>query len=209
MPAVVVAGTTPPELGVSIVASYLASLQSDRSRSTVLESLRRVSKALGIEDYRSIPWGMLGYDRLQVIRQSLADTFAPATANVTLSAVRGVLRVGYLTHRITLDQWTAAQNTRKIKGTRVKKGRSLSEDEIAQLFDACDRGQRVGSTPPPRCVMLRALVATMCGLGLRREEAGEPPSTKSRATRSAFWAKETAKGSDTSTPPPESAWRAG
>lgn len=155
------------ERSAAIVTSYLASLQSSRSQSTAEDSFKRIAKVLGLESPRQIPWTRLGYDELQLIRRLLAETGAPATANVTLSAIRGVFRVGYLTQRLSANQWMAAQQVKKVKGSRLGAGRALSQAEIFRLFDACAKSER------PRSTMLQAIVATMCGLGLRNEETVE------------------------------------
>jgi integrase/recombinase XerD len=158
--------------GKELVADYVATLQSEHSRGAVVDSLRRIAKVLAvqipaIESWEDVPWGELDWRAFQLIRQRLSETYPPATANVTLSTLRGLYRTAYHQGRVPLALYLASKDTKQVRGSRIEAGRSLSPDELRDLVRAAE------AMPGDRGVMLQALVAVMAGLGLRREEAAE------------------------------------
>jgi hypothetical protein len=76
----------------SPVDAYLSRL-APSSRLTMAKLIRRLVKLLGsptrAEEY---PWSLLDYARTIALRKTLASRYAPATANLALCALRGVLR---------------------------------------------------------------------------------------------------------------------
>lgn len=151
--------------GDALVRSYLATLGSPRSVSTMTESFARVASALGVPHYSEIPWAKLDLDALALIRHQLDQTHRPATTNLTLSAVRGVLGEAADRGLITEQFLGAARRRLKgVRGSRIPKGRALSNDEIGHL--------RVTAAmfDEPKASMMLAILMLALGTGLRREE---------------------------------------
>jgi len=178
-----------PAAGYELAVSYYATLDSPRSRATAVESLRRVAKSLGLllvdehgqplrdvrgrtrGDERAIPWAEMcrreDLDSLLLIRQKLVkrEDLSPATRNVTLSHLRGVLGVAF--DEGAIGQHFHAVVRRRLKntkGSRPEKGRALGDTEIAALLDQADR------YASPKGPLLRAVLLIGIGTGLRRAE---------------------------------------
>jgi integrase len=157
---------------VALVASYFGSLQSERSRTTARESLRRAARAaMGVltEKTRiepeSIPWTRLGLDELNALRQRLAEFYPPSTANMTLGAVRGLYRIAYLKGWIDERQREAALAVKNVRGSRLRRGGQVSPADYARFIATLDELPSVhGGT------MMRAALAVCVGGGLRRDE---------------------------------------
>lgn len=157
-------------VGAELVALYLSSLQSKKSRQTMLEAFRRLARAIGLEgpdDYRRIPWHRLSFRELQLFKSCLVadERIGPATANLTLTALRQVLKIGYLQGKVTQKQLNDSQYLGAVKGSRLAAGRELSPEEVARVWTACRTYEE------PKRTQLEALFAVLLGGGLRREEA--------------------------------------
>ena len=157
--------------GDALVATYVGALQSPRSRGTMEESLRRVARLVpgtqGPGDLAALFLALpedRTLDALGAMRRALAEKYPPSTANLSLSALRGMLRVAYLKGQITDRQWAAAQATKNVKGSRLTRGAALSpKDERALRAE-------LRQLPSYQGVMLDAAVGLSIGAGLRRDE---------------------------------------
>jgi len=160
--------------GAALVASYVATLQSPRSRSTVQESLRRVARLVPGKRPLEGPGELAALflavpedktlDTLNLLRQRLAERYPPATANLSLSSLRGMLRVAYLKGQLTDRQYAAVQGTKNIKGSRFTRGDALSlKDEKALRAEA-------RQLPSYQGVMVDTIIGISIGAGLRRDE---------------------------------------
>lgn len=149
----------------SPVAAYLSTL-GPLSRATMLDSLNRLARLLsaGAHDAWTFAWTALGYARLQALRTTLAERYAPATANRHLSAVRGVLREAFRLGMISGDDYQRARLVGQVRGDRPPAGRALTRGEVAALFAACDPTTAGGARDA-------AALALLYGCGLRRGEA--------------------------------------
>ena len=84
------------------IVVYLASL-SEGSRRAMWASLENIARFLsgGEADAFGLAWHKLRYQHTAFVRSQLSASYAPATANKMLSALRGVLkecfRLGYIT----------------------------------------------------------------------------------------------------------------
>jgi site-specific recombinase XerD len=147
------------------VKVYLIRLgpSSRRTMRAALDDAARLltSGRLGAEQ---VPWPGLEYQHMTALRAQLTEACAPATGNRILTAVRGVLkecrRLGYM----PLEQQVSASDLPPIRGHCLPKGRMLSPDELARLFEVCAQDQR------PMGRRDAALLALLCGAGLRRSE---------------------------------------
>jgi integrase len=142
---------------------YLASL-APGSRPTQIGALRHVARFLGTTP-AAMNWKALRRPDLIAIRSWLAASFAPATGNRIMVAMRGVLRASVeLGHRTRVEVEDLV-DLPGIDGVRVAPGRSVSPDELAAMF----RALRASGTQ--MAARNAALLALLCGCGLRRAEA--------------------------------------
>lgn len=145
------------------VAVYLASL-SPGSRPTMLTALRTIASLISPEaDAMTFPWASLDFAHTAAIRTKLGETYAPATANKILAALRGAMKMSFRLGLISADQLTRATSFDAVRGTRVPKGRAISQGELRALFGLCDALKPVGARDA-------ALLALLYAAGLRRAE---------------------------------------
>jgi integrase len=159
------------------VQQYVVGQLSPRSRETALDALRRIARlATGRPDARAedFPWPVISYELATRLRRSLFDRtkegdIAPGTANLTLSHLRGIVRTMYGMGLVTHEQLVVAHPgmIKNVPGSRIVRGRMLSEDEEKALRAAARAldGYRGG--------MLDAAVTLAIGAGLRREEVAD------------------------------------
>jgi len=158
--------------GEALVRSYLATLSSPRSVSTMRESFVRVAAVLDARHYSEIPWAKLDLDAILLIKKRLEARYPPATTNLTLAAVRGLLREAADRDLIPEDfHQKARRKLKSVAGSRISKGRQLSDDEIGNLLVAAQMFDE------PKGTMLRTILLLGIGLGLRREEICTLPLT--------------------------------
>lgn len=177
------------------VRAYLSNL-APGSRRTMLQSLAALTDTLlerepahvlktrgacadaGAENERRVyafAWEQLRYDHTAAIRAKLIDLTTPAdgkpaslsvaTANKSLIALRRILREAWKLQLIGQEDFERAVAIEGIKGGRIEKGRALTQKELLKLAICCEEeasplGARDG-----------AIVALLCGAGLRRESA--------------------------------------
>ena len=126
-------------------------------------SLAKVAGMLGYP-IDACPWSALRHEHVAAIRAQLADTYAPASANKMLSAVRGTLRAAWRMSQMSTDDYQRAVDVGNVRGSRLPAGRALDGGELRALFDACADGTASGARDA-------AALALMFGCGLRRDEA--------------------------------------
>ena len=145
--------------------AYLATLTSPASRATMASHLRTVAELL-FSDPRigSVPWTAVDYTQLALLRARLTDLYRPATVNVKLQALRGVLKAAWLQGSFPADTYHRLVSVPLVRGTRLPAGRSLASAEINALFESCAGGDLLGARDA-------AAVALLYGGGLRRNEA--------------------------------------
>jgi integrase/recombinase XerD len=160
-------GHLPPESPLAPVLLYLNSLAGSGHRSMRV-NLERAGTLLGGRglDY---DWYGLRAGHVEFLRGTmLGEGYAPATINVTLSAVREVARRAWLLQPewMTADDLTRILTVRRVRaGERIRPARALSAEEIASLLKACDRaGGPIGARDA-------AILVLLYRGGLRRGEA--------------------------------------
>ena len=155
-------------------AVYLASLGAG-SRRTMHTSLNIIAGLLGISEVRdaaghdvrclAVPWGSLRYQHTIAIRAELQNRYAPATANKLLAALRRVLREARRLGQISPDDYDQAADIRNIRGSRLPRGRLLSDGEVVALMRTCAEDSTAAGARDA------AIIALLRGTGLRRSEA--------------------------------------
>ena len=147
-------------------ALYLARL-APSSRQTIRCVLGGVAQTLsaGRHTLWSLPWHQVRYPQMSALRAHLAATYAPATANLYMTAVRGVLAECWQLGLLSAEEKARACNLPSIRGERLPAGRAVAVGELRALLRACaeDRG--------PAARRDAALVGVLYGSGLRRAEA--------------------------------------
>lgn len=158
-------GSWPPPPSLHPVEAYLSRLSSG-SRRTMRQALERMAVLLsgGRLDSRAFPWPALRYQHTQALRTKLGEELAPATANKHLAALRGVLQETWRLGYISSDEHARAVDLKSFKGTRLPRGRALTQGEVRQLFAAC----AWDDTPAGR--RDAAILGLLYGAGLRRAE---------------------------------------
>lgn len=145
------------------VAVYLARLASENSRAAMRNQLRNVCRILaGHDDVRAFPWHELRAQHTEAVRAELVARYAPATVNLALSALRGVLRAARRLGLIDAETFEAAVDLSPARGRRTPPGRELSAREQQRLVETCDDS--------PIGVRDAAIFAVLFGGGLRRSE---------------------------------------
>lgn len=156
--------------------AYLASLGSERTRTTMRDDLAMVAAlVLGVDpdsvsaaDRRllifDVQWHALRITHMNAIRTALAQRYKYNTANRMLCAVRGVLKACWQQELISGEDYHRARAVAPVKGTTLPAGRDLGGGEIAALFEACaaDQNQTAGARD--------AALLACADAGLRRAE---------------------------------------
>jgi site-specific recombinase XerD len=152
---------------------YLARLSPGSHRST-LSALHEIAKILtaGRYDAFQIDWSTLRYEHTLNLSSILRNrpvpgrpdtTYAPATINKYLAALRGCLRECFRLGYLNAETYHRAIDVPTAQGTSILKGRALSDVEMASLFAICP-GESLQQ------IRDRALLAILYGGGLRRSE---------------------------------------
>lgn len=150
-------------LDENAAAVYLATL-SENGRRAMLRCLDVVAGYLAGIDALGFPWGALRYQHVAAVRRELILEYSPATVNLTLSALRGVLKQAFLLGQMAADDYRKAIAVKGIKNHTLPAGRELSAGEIAAIMSVCE------GDPRPAGVRDGALFALMYSAGLRRAE---------------------------------------
>jgi integrase/recombinase XerD len=157
----------------SLVESYFGTLQSQKSKDTMHESFKRLARVMSngrSSDYRAIPWHKLDFDKLNLIRDVLARSYAPSTANLTFTSLRQMLRVAFLQGKVSQELLLQAQGVKSVQGRRILKGRAMTEDETGRFWDVCR------ALEEPARTMWLAITAVLLGGGARRAEVCALPT---------------------------------
>jgi site-specific recombinase XerD len=148
----------------SPMAAYLSRL-APSSRLTMAKLLRRIVTLLDSSTAaEAYPWARLDYARTIQLRQTLASHYAPATANLALSALRGVLREAWRLGQISYEDFRRASDLAHVRGDCQRPRKSVDTRNIERLLavtqgDQTLRGRR-------DC----AILSVLYGAGLRRAE---------------------------------------
>jgi site-specific recombinase XerC len=150
------------------VLAYLGRLNTPLSRESMYRRLTVVARLLTDDtmDARHFAWHRLEYSELLAVRARLARTCAMQTVNVTLAAVRGVIREAWRMGYISGEQRDRLCDVQNIPGTRLRVGRALETAELTQLLYSCQADRRwvLGARDA-------ALLGLLYGCGLRSSEA--------------------------------------
>jgi len=146
-------------------AVYIASLggiktTGGRTQAQALRVIAEMFKA----DPLNLNWGKLRYQHTNAIRARLMESYAPATANKMLSALRQALKHARRLGQISGDDYDNAIDLDPVTGETLPAGRELSQGEILALMNACQNDETPAGTRDA------AIIGMMYGAGLRRAE---------------------------------------
>ncbi len=174
--------TLMPRVGIDPVAAYLATL-APKSRAVVRERLQAVAREIGA-DPASMPWHELRAPHVDFIRGRLLELGrAPATVNLTLAALRGVLKQARNQNLIADEEYRRIAEVKPARGSRLPAGRDISGGELRAMVEVCVHDQ--GAAGPRDLAILAVLYIG----GLRRSElvaldvtdyGADPPSLRVR-----------------------------
>jgi integrase len=162
----------PPQIRIPPPSDSLA--HPSRRRRTAQENVT----------YLYCAWSALRYAHTSAIRDWLgAQTeqpvgggtprYAPATVNLMLAALRGVLKEAWRLGDMSAEDYHRAADVQNITATTLPRGRSLTHGELSALLSSCLRDRGYYETFPRqflRDVRDAALIAMLYSIGLRRFE---------------------------------------
>lgn len=147
--------------------AYMDRLASTGSKDTMSKALRRASRLMGLAESTpldAVPWHALRFDHLVALRaRMLEDGLKPATINVTLAALRGVIDTAFALGLLDGDTAARAMKVKGLKDVRPPTGREVTLLELEALVKACDLASEAGARD-------LAVLALGYGAGLRRHE---------------------------------------
>jgi site-specific recombinase XerD len=127
--------------------------------------LRSVAKIVGLST-DEIRWSGLRSEVISVVRALMLERcYAPATINATLSALKGGAHAAWQLKQLKTEEYQRIRDVKGVHGSRLPRGRALSDREVSRLVEACLRDSS------PAGARDLALVALLGSGGLRRSEA--------------------------------------
>ena len=147
---------------------HLRRLQPSGRRSQ-RSGLKTIARAIshGRLEPEEVPWHLLRYQYTSAIRDWLAASQRPGTANTYLSGLRGVLKECWRLDWMSTDDYLRAVELDPVPGFSVPRGRHLGGGEVRALFE------HLAQDPRPIARRDAAALALLVGAGVRgRELAG-------------------------------------
>jgi len=151
----------------SPAAVYIASL-AEGSRRTMIGALDLSARVLtrGVCDAATLPWWALRKIHTNALRGWLISHRQPATANKTLSAVRGTLRAAWDMELLSAEDYHRAASVKSVKFKQSEQaaGRAITHGEVSALLRAC------AADPTPAGPRDAVVIGCLIFAGLRRAE---------------------------------------
>jgi len=147
------------------VTLYLQGLVPSGRRS-VKSLLKTAAAILDFEgELEVMPWSIIEYQHLASIRSTLQEQQKSAnTINLTLSALKGVMKACFNLKLISADQLLLLNDIKRVRGKRLPSGRSLSKQDIKKIYRACEKDKTIAGKRD------QAIITTMLASGIRRSE---------------------------------------
>ena len=146
---------------------FLASLASDHSRYHMQRHLSKIAQMLtGDEkaDAFSVDWAQVRYPHSAAIRARLMQQYRPATVNVMLSALRGVLKESWRLGHMDAETYQRAVDVANVKSETLPSGRHIAFGEIQALANACYADESSAGARDS------AIIGLLAVCGVRRSE---------------------------------------
>jgi integrase len=123
-------------------AFYLASLQSNRSRFTMHNSLNIIAEILtGNPDAFTCDWASVRYKQVLEVRTKLAERYSPATVNKMLSGLRRTLNAAWQLGQITTENYQKAVSVKGFWPVKSPPKHEISRADVDALMKACKQDQ--------------------------------------------------------------------
>lgn len=169
-------------------AVFIAGLSSQHSKRNMTRYLNLIAVAfLGIVEskvtvagkgrpaivdttYLTVNWERLGFQHVAAIKAWLMERYAPATVNVMLSAVRGVLGAAWKLGQLSAEEYQRAIDVDNVKVDTMPAGRNVEALEVKTLLEACKVNKADAKLKDIRDA---ALIAVLYATGMRRDEAAK------------------------------------
>lgn len=153
------------QVSINPVDLYLDNL-APTGRRSMRSALQVAVALLGFhESLESISWQQLSYQHLAQTRNILKQQGKAAnTINLTLSALRGVMKACFNLKLIDADQLLSINAVKHVRSSRLPSGKSLSGNDLQKLLRVCKHDK---SNQGKRDL---ALLTLMLCTGLRRSE---------------------------------------
>ena len=161
--------------GVNPAKVYLDKLHGEGRRG-IETMLNLIAKILsdGRLNCFEINWPALRYEQAMDIRDFLITVrfeketdkgkeewdYKPATINLALSALRGVLTTSWKMGLMTTDDYLKAKSIESVKSSTELAGRDISPDEIEALMKVCEDDKSIAGARESAIIA----ILTMCGL---------------------------------------------
>lgn len=188
-------GTIAPAGGHNPAFSYLkAIIRTESGRRAQHNALQVVARMIGEKltgapwTIATCPWAQLRYEHVNwfavafgerkktvtrggarggvpIPRGQTDEPMGLATVRRHIDAIRGVMREAFRHQLIGHEQYLLIREVRAPRGSRLPTGRALTRAEVKALCDACD------ADDTPLGARDRALIALLCGCGLRGIDA--------------------------------------
>lgn len=150
-------------MGLRPLYEYLLSLNSPKSRVSMLSAIKIALAQIGCTP-ENFDWRNLRENVVTAIVAKLGLTYAPATINNILAALKGVARRVWVNEFISTREYEMIRSIKAVRGSRLSKGRALSVQEIRSMFEKLTAEDTVRSRRDA------AIFAVMSECGLRRAE---------------------------------------
>jgi site-specific recombinase XerD len=149
---------------VNAALVYLSSLNTDKSRASMLSTLNAIAMLIGAIDCGAVAWQNMRFEHVQAIRSKLLEEYKPATVNKYLSAIRGVLKSAWQLGQMSAEDYTKAVSVAGVRSRALLQGREVGQGEIHSLMTVCCYDSR------PAGARDAAVIALLYAGGLRRSE---------------------------------------
>jgi site-specific recombinase XerD len=145
---------------------YIAGLTSPHSRRNMTRYLNQIADLLtgGRYDALALNWGAIRVEHTKAIRARLIDHYAPATVNVMLSALRGVIKAAWELGYMDAESRDRATNVKNVKVETLPAGRDIKQGEFLALAETCYQDDSAAG------VRDSAIIGLLYTCGLRRAE---------------------------------------
>jgi len=161
--------TTDTQFKNNPAVCYVLTLGTDQSRKKLVRILNSVARFFGHQDLLTCPWEKMKQEDILTIKtfMQVSKKLSPATVNLTLCAIRGVIRQAWALEQISDHDERVCLSVKGAKGGRIDRGRLLKPDETRSILLSCESGNTA------KGLRDACIISLGFGCGLRRNEIAE------------------------------------